>query len=147
MTGKSAFTEEEWHLLAEAPATAGLMVVTAERGGTFRETFAMARAYADARTEHGESELLDEIAAAGPARGSREHSPEELREHGLQRLREAVGLLAGKATSEEVEEYRRFVASLAERVAAAHKEQGEEVSAGERAVIDEISATLGAAQP
>jgi hypothetical protein len=142
MTGKSAFTDEEWELLREAPASAGLMVATAEGGGSFRETFALARAYTEARKQHGESELLDELVSAGPKRGPRYHSTEELRERGLQQLHEAAALLAQKATPEEAEAYRTFVASLAERVAEAHKEHGEEVSDKERAAIDEIAATL-----
>jgi hypothetical protein len=142
LTGKSAFTEEEWDLLREAPATAGMMVVTAEGGGTFRETFAMAKAYAEARRQHGESELLDEVVAAGPKRGPRFHSNEELREQALQRLRDAAALLQQKATPEEAQDYRGFVAALAERVAGAHKEGGEQISAHERAAIDEIAASL-----
>jgi hypothetical protein len=55
--------------LREAPATAELIVVTAEGGGTFRETVALARAYPEARKEHGESELLDALVAAGPKSG------------------------------------------------------------------------------
>ena len=74
MTGKAAFTDEEWEQLREAPATAGMIVVTSEGGGTFRETFALAKAYAEARKQHGESELLDELVAAGPKGGPRAHS-------------------------------------------------------------------------
>ena len=51
--------------------------------------------------------------------------------------------LQGKATPEEVDAYRRFVLALAERVAAAHKEHGEQVSDAERAAIDEIASALG----
>jgi hypothetical protein len=145
MTGKSAFTDEEWKLIREGPALAGMIVVTAERGGTFRETFAMAKAYAEARRDHGESELLDEVASAGPSRSPRYHSAEELRQEGLQRLREAADLLRGKATADEVEDYRNFVVSLAERVAAAHREEGEAISAQERGAVDEISASFGSA--
>jgi hypothetical protein len=147
MAGKAAFTEEEWELLREAPVSAGMLVLTAEGGGTFRETFAMARAYTEARKAHGESELLDEIVSAGPKRGSRYHSTEELREQGLQRLRDAAALLAEKATAEEADGYRDFVATLAEKVAEAHKEGGEQVSARERAAIEEISASLAAQTP
>jgi hypothetical protein len=142
LTGKAAFTEEEWELLREAPAVAGMMVVTAEGGGMFRETFAMAKAYAEARKQHGESELLDEVASAGPKRGGRFHSTEELRDQALQDLRGAAALLQEKATPEEAEDYRAFVTTLATKVAEAHKEGGEQVSASERAAIDEISASL-----
>ena len=68
MTGKADFTEDQWKLVLEAPPSAGLIVVTAQKGGTFRETIAIAKAYAEARQEHGESELLDEITAAKPER-------------------------------------------------------------------------------
>ena len=45
-----------------------MIVVTAQRGGSFRETIAPAKAYAQARKEHGKSELLDDIAVAKPER-------------------------------------------------------------------------------
>src|SRR5690348_7954578 len=50
MTTSAAFTAEEWRSLLEAPPLAGMIVVTASHGGTFKETFAMSKAYADART-------------------------------------------------------------------------------------------------
>ena len=144
MTGKAAFTEEEWQLIREAPTSAGLITVTAARGGSFRESFAMAKAYTEARQQHGDSELLDAIVAEKPARDhTRYHSPEELKEAGLQHVRDAVALLEQKATPQEVEDYKRFVLNLAEKVAQAHKEHGEQVSDAERAAIDEISASLG----
>jgi hypothetical protein len=145
MTGKSDFTDEEWETILEGPTSAGLIVSAAQRGGTFREAYAMAKAYAEARQEHGESELLDQIVAHKPkVDHARAHSPEELREHGLQNIREAVALLAGKATPQEVDEYRRFVVSLAERVAAAKGEGGDQpVSDAEEAGIEEIRQALG----
>ena len=104
----------------------------------------MAKAYVEARQHHGESELLDEIVAAKPkADHTRYHSPEEMRDHGLQHLRDAVALLEGKATAEEVDAYRRFVLALANKVAAAHREHGESVSPAEAAAIDQIAAALG----
>jgi hypothetical protein len=42
-----------------------------------------------------------------------------------------------------VDDYKRFVLTLTERVAAAHKEDGEQVSDAERAAIDEIASALG----
>ncbi len=144
MTGRADFTQEEWELVLEGPPSAGMIVVTAQRGGTFRESIAMAKAYVEARREHGESELLDEIVAAKPERDhTRYHSVEDLKQHGLQHLRDAVELLERKATAEEVEDYRRFVLTLADRVANAHREGGETVSNAERTAIEEISANLG----
>ena len=145
MTGKAAFTEQEWKTILEGPPSAGMIVITAGRGGTIRETFAMSKAYAEARQQHGSSELLDEIVTAKPhIDHTRYHSFEELKEHGLQHLRDAVAVLGAKATSTEVDDYRGFVVALAEKVAAAHREDGVEVSAPEQSAIGEISANLGA---
>jgi len=144
MTGKADFTEDEWKLVLEAPPSAGLIVVTAQKGGTFRETIAMAKAYAEARQQHGESELLDEIAAGKPERDhTHYHSPDELRQGGLQHLRDAVALLETKATPDEVNEYRRFILTLADKVANAHREHGQSVSDAEQQAIAEITTALG----
>ena len=145
MTGKADFTEDEWKLLLEGPPSAGLIVVSAQRGGTFREAFAIGKAYTEARKQHGDSELLDEIVAAKPERDhTRYHSYDELKQAGLQHLRDAVGLLEQNGTPAEVDDYRRFVLDLSQRVANAHREGGEQVSEAEQAAIDEISASLGA---
>jgi hypothetical protein len=144
MTGKADFTDEEWELILKGPPSAGMIVVTAQRGGTIRETVAIAKAYVEARQQHGQSELLDEIVAAKPEIDhTRYHSVEELREHGTQTLRDAVALLEPKATPEEVNDYQRFVLTLADKVASAHREGDAAVSEAERAAIDEISAALG----
>ena len=143
MTSKSDFTTEEWKLILEAPPVAGLLVVTAQRGGSIRETIAMAKAYVEARQQHGESQLLDEIVAAKPERDhTHYHSPEELKQKGLQHLRDAVATLERKATPEEVDEYRRFIITLSHKVAAAHREHGNEVSDSEQAAIDDITRAL-----
>ena len=151
MTGKSDFTDEEWEQILQGPPTAGLIVITAQRGGSFRESFSMAKAYSEARRQHGDSELLDTIASTKPeVDHTRYHSPEELKEHGLGHLRDAVALLEQKATPEEVDDYKRFVVTLAQRVAEAHREGflglgGERVSDAERAAIEEIAQALGTA--
>ena len=146
MTTKSAFSPEEWKVVLEGPPSAGLIVITAARGGTFRETYAMSKAYVEARAEHGESELLDEITAAKPeADHTRYHSAEELRKAGLEHIRDAVALVQNKATAEELEGYRRFVLTLANKVAAAHREQGQSVSPAETDAIQAITAALGPA--
>jgi hypothetical protein len=148
MTSKADFTDEEWHLVLQGPPTAGMIVVTAQRGGTFRETFSIAKSYAEARSNHGESALLDELVSARPELDrTRYHSPEELREHGLQHLRDAVALLEAKAPA-DLEAYKRFTLGLANNVADAHRERGndEGASDAERAAIAEITTALGVAE-
>jgi hypothetical protein len=66
MTGKAEFSAEEWEKISEAPATAGLLVMTAQRGGVFRETLPIAKAYTEARQKHGQSPLLDELVSSKP---------------------------------------------------------------------------------
>src|SRR6202167_6755617 len=102
MISKSEFTTDEWQRILIAPPSAGMIVVTAQRGGSFRETIAMAKGYVEARQQHGKSELLDDIVAAKPERDhTHSHSPEELKQHGLQHLRDSVSLLQSQATPEE----------------------------------------------
>ena len=145
MTIKADFTPEEWTTVLMGPPAAGTIVATAAHGGTLRESFAMSKAYADARAQHGESALLDEIVAAKPKMDhTLYHSPEELREHGLGHIRDAMALLESKATTEERDDYRRFVLNLADKVAAAHREHGQDVSPAEAEAIQQITAAVGA---
>jgi hypothetical protein len=144
VTTKAQFSEQEWDQVLSGPPMAGMIVAMAEHGGMMRETFAMAKAYAEARRQHGKSELLDEIVAAKPERDhTRFHSYDELKRHGEQSLRDAVATLERKATADEVEDYRRFVLTLARRVAERHKESGVQVSPAEQRAIDDLAAALG----
>ena len=132
MTTKSAFSPEEWKVVLEGPPSAGLIVITAARGGTFRETYAMSKAYVEAR-----------VAAKPETDHTRYHSPEELRKNGLEHIRDAVALVESKASAEELEDYRRFVLTLANKVAAAHMEKGQSVSPAETEAIQAITTALG----
>lgn len=145
MTGKADFTEEEWELVREGPPTAGLVVLTASSGGSFRESWAMAKAFTEARKSRGASELLDELVGESP-KVKRYHTPEEAEQEGLGRIRDAVALLERKASPDEVDAYKRFTLDVADKVASAHREKGEigDVSASEREAIDKITATLNA---
>ena len=145
MTTKAAFSPSEWQLVLEGPPTAGLLVITASHGGMFRETIAISKAYVEARAQHGESELLDEIVAEKPRmeRGGKVHNPEDLRDTALDCLTEATTLLAEKATEEERADYQRFVLTVAGKVAAAHREGGKQVSPAEEQAIADITAALG----
>jgi hypothetical protein len=149
VTGKADFSEEEWNVVLEGPPSAGMLVIVADRGGSIRESFSMAKAYTEARKEHGESELLDELTAAKPEMDhTRYKTPEELKDACLGHIRDAIALLKSKATTEELDEYKKFILGLAQRVAEARKEGfmglgGERVSDAEKAAIGEISGALG----
>jgi hypothetical protein len=146
VTGKADFSAEEWHTVVQGPPTAGMIVITAQRGGTFRETFSMAKSYAEAGKNSAGHELLEEIVSHRPELDhTRYHSPEELREHGLQHLRDAVALVGAKAPG-DLDAYRQFTLALAKNVAESHRERGSDdsTSAAEQAAIEAIAAALGA---
>jgi hypothetical protein len=145
MTSKADFTEQEWDMVLEGPPSAAMIVITSHHGGTLRETFSMAKTYAETRQEHGHSELLDELVAAKPEIDHARYStPEELSEHSLQHIRDAIALVEAKATPPELAEYRQFILNLSARVAKAHKEGDVDVSEAERAAIASITEAVGA---
>lgn len=144
MTGKADFTEEEWKLIREAPTSAGMIVILSQRGGATREMFEMAKVYAEVRQQHGQGELLDAIVAEKPeVDRERQHSPEEFKQHGLQHISDALALVQGKASADEVEQYKGFILSIAQHVA----ERVKGVSESEHEVIGEIARTVGAEPP
>jgi hypothetical protein len=152
MTTKAAFNAEEWSTIVEAPVLAGLRVASADRGGTIRESIAVAKVYAAARQQHGESELLDELAASPPSVDTeRIKGAGDPASASRERLREALRILEEKGTPDEVEAYKRFVLSVAEAAARAHKEGGfigiggKEISPAEQAALDELRTELGVA--
>ena len=141
MTGKANFSEEEWALLCEGPATAGMVALAASAGASLGESSALEESYVDARKQHGESELLDALVAERPP-VARYDSSEELERQGLDRLREAVRLLEQKASRGEVHRYKRFALDVAATVAEAHKEEIASVTPEERAAIEKIATSL-----
>jgi hypothetical protein len=151
MTTKAAFNAEDWSVVTAAPALTGLLVVSAGRGGTVRESVAISRAYAEAR-ENRPGQLLREVleSPAGVGPGNAPRSGAELESHALARLRAAIRILDLHATPEEVAEYKRFVYGVAEAVAHAHKEGGflgvggTRVSESEQAVLDRVAAVFDA---
>jgi hypothetical protein len=144
MTAKAAFEPEEWKLIEEAPTSAAMLVILSQRGGTFRETLAMGKEYSEARLQHGQSELLDELVSTRPHTDhSRFHSTEEMTEHVVGQLAEALAAVRAKAEPQEAEDYKNFIVHLAERVAGAHSEGGQAVSEAEQAAIDAIKGALG----
>lgn len=150
MTTKADFNADEWQTVVEAPLLAGLRVVAADRGGTLRESLAMGRVYQEAQQQRGESPLVDELVQSPPSVDQEKlRSVGDIAAASDERLREAVRILEAKADNAEVEAYKRFVLSVGDAAARAHKEGGfvgiggKEVSEGEQAALDQIAATLG----
>ncbi len=151
MTRKADFNAEEWSTVVDAPLYAGMLVISADRGGTVRESLAMSRVYQEARQHHGESELLDELVKAPPS-----IDPDVIRDGGgnvaaaaAQQLGDAISVLEAKATPPETDAYKKFVMTVAQAVAGAHKEGGflgiggKQISDAENQALDAISAALG----
>lgn len=153
MTTKAEFNAEEWQRVVNGPALAGLMVVAAQRGGTLRESMSMAKAYREAREKH-KGDLVGEIVASPPQLDARAYtSADDLRVRGLEDLRSTVQLLEAKAASDEVDEYKQFILTVAQRAAEADKSGGflgiggERVSDAERQALDAIAEVLGVESP
>ncbi len=146
MTSKSEFNAEEWSQVVEAPALAAARVITAERGGTLRESLSLGRVYAEAR-QGADSGLLHEVVSS-PPQIDPQRAQELMGPSGLERVRQTVELVEAKATPEETQQYRDFVSRVAETAARAHKEGGflgiggTEVSEREQAVLDELAGVL-----
>lgn len=151
MTKKGDFNADEWSTVVEGPLLAGALVIKAGKGGTLRESIALGKVYAHAREQQDHSELLDALVSAPPVLdGNRLKGGEDLQTVAIQGLRDALHILEEKATPDEIDAYKRFVFSLAQAAANAHKEGGvlgiggKNVSEGEQAALDEITATLDA---
>jgi hypothetical protein len=155
VTSKADFNAEDWSTVVDGPLYAGLRVIAAHRGGTLRETLAMGRVYQEARAQQGTSPLLDELIKSPPA-----IDPEQVKAAGGDigpvagdHLRRAMQILESNATAEETDAYKTFVMSVAQAVAAAHKEGGflgiggTRISEAEDQALDEISAALGTPPP
>jgi hypothetical protein len=152
VTSKADFNAEDWSTVVDGPLYAGWRVIAADRGGTLRESMAMGRVYQEARAKQGASPLLDELIKSPPA-----IDPERLKAAGgdlsavtADHLRKAMSILEATATAEEADAYKTFVMTVAQAVAAAHKEGGflgvggTRISEAEDRALDEISHALGA---
>ena len=152
MTRKADFNAEEWSTVVNGPLLAGLRVSGASRGGRLSETLAIGRVYMEARALHAENELLDDLVASPPALDVQrlQAAPDSGAEEVTRGLREAVSVLERTAGSADLDAYKRFVMTVAQAVASAHKEGGffgiggHQVSDAEDQALDEISAALGA---
>ena len=147
MTTKAAFNAEEWAVVTTAPLLVAMLVIAADRGGSVRESVAISRAYAAAR-EQEPGELLAEVLATPPALDPSKapKDPDSLRSTTPAQLRQAVRLLERLATDDEVVAYKRFVFSVADTVARAHREGGflgiggTQVSEHEQEALDQVAA-------
>jgi hypothetical protein len=156
MTSKQDFTEEEWARIRRAPLVAGVAISLADPGGPIelaKETMATLRS---ATLPPSQEELLASVALDIQAMTQHKQNPlgDFKPRGGQQVLEELEGvnqLVTAKATPEEVEAFRGWLLAAAQAAADAGKEGGfmgfggQQVSAGEQQMLDQVRAALGMA--
>ena len=154
MTRKEEFNAEEWDQIAEGPPLAALLVITASRGGSVRESLSVGEAYAEARENKEAPELIQLLLASPPkVDPGKASSAEELHTQTTERVRQAAALVDERATPEEAEAYKKFVLEVCQHAADRHKEGsflgigGQRVSDAEAAALAEIAAALDIPYP
>ena len=150
MTAKADFDAETWEKIAKAPAIAAMYVITAEKGGSLRESMAVGKVYAEAREKSTGSPLVDEVVASITSVQANDFaSKDEFRTQAIPLIEEASGLMRDRAEPADLEAFRDFVLQLVQRVADADKSGGflgiggERETTAETAAIEEIRAALG----
>jgi hypothetical protein len=92
MTEKAQFDADEWERISRAPAIAAMYVITAEKGGTLRESMAVGKVYAEAREQSTGSALVDEIVASVNSVSPNEFAgKEQFRAEAVDQIRGAKG--------------------------------------------------------
>lgn len=160
MTSKADFTEDEWARLGRAPLVAGMAISLADPGGPIeavKESAAALRTLVEAARDSGAGEFVQAIAQDASARAQRRENPwagfkpdrrNPLPEV-LDELRAVNALLLGKATPQEVTEFREWLKAAAQRVALAAREGGflgvggERVSEREQQMLDTLGEIFG----
>src|SRR5215218_2308594 len=132
MTSKQDFTDQEWTRIRRAPLVAGVAISLADPGGPIEVAMDM-QALARQRQN--------------PLGDFRPRSGQQV----LEELRGVNELVTAKATPQEAEAFRRWLVAAAQAAADAAKEGGfmgfgaEQVSAGEKQMLDQVRAALGVA--
>ena len=156
MTSKQDFTDEEWTRIRRAPLVAGVAISIADPGGPIelaKETMASLRS---ATLPPSQEELLASVALDVQALAQHKQNPlgdfkPRSGQQILEELRGVNELVTAKATPEEVEAFRRWLVAAAKAAADAAKEGGflgfggEQVSAGEQQMLDQVRTAIGAA--
>ena len=158
MTGKAAFSDEEWERIRRAPFVVGMALTIADPGGPIeisKEGMATIRA---ATVPPSQEELLAAVALDIEAMIQQKHNPaKDFKPKAaptagaeiLDELRAVDAIVAAKSTPEETEAFRGWLVATAQAAADAAKEGGfmgfgaVQVSEGEQKMLDQIRAALG----
>jgi hypothetical protein len=158
MTGKAAFSDEEWERVRRAPFVVGMALTIADPGGPIEISKEGMATIRSATVPPSQEELLAAVALDIQAMIQQKHNPAKdfkptsaptAATEILDELRAVDGIVAAKATPEETEAFRDWLIVTAQAAADAAKEGGfmgfgaERVSAGEQAMLDQIRGALG----
>ena len=160
MAAKTDFTADEWKLLLESVMMSGIAVTAADPSGlwgTLKESFASARTMASGKA--GSSDLIKALVAEfetsegrtiardGVSAQLKGSNPAEMTAKAIAALGQAAALLDAKAPGDAAA-VKAWLRQISANVAEASKEGGFlgfggiEVSASEKATLDEIDAAL-----
>ena len=154
MTSKQDFTDDEWTRVRRAPLVAGVAISLADPGGPIemaKETMATLRS---ATLPPSQEELLAAVALDLQAMTQHKQNPlGDFKPRGgqqvLEELKAVNQLVTATAAPEEAEAFRRWLLTAAQAAADAGKEGGflgfggEQISAGEQRMLDQVRAALG----
>jgi hypothetical protein len=159
MTSKSDFPAEEWARVVRAPLVAGMAILLADPGGPIeatKETMASIRAATDPPTRE---QLLTEVALdvqaearakRNPLKGFKPSGTGSPGDQVLSELAAVHGIVAARATEEEVAAFGRWLVATAQAAADAAKEGGfmgigaQQVSDREQEMLRRIRETVSA---
>ena len=158
MTGKEAFTDEEWERVRRAPFVVGMALTIADPGGPIEVSKEGMATIRSATLPPSQEELLAAVALDIQSMMQQKHNPAKdfkptsaptAGAEILDELRAVDAIVAAKATPEETDAFRDWLIVTAQAAADAAKEGGfmgfgaEQVSAGEQAMLDQIRGALG----
>ncbi|MBW4652754.1 MAG: hypothetical protein KME20_06980 [Kaiparowitsia implicata GSE-PSE-MK54-09C] len=153
------FTKEELSAIAEAPMLVGLAVAMIDFGivSSAIEAAAMSKEITSAAQKFPNNSIIqsvfsDEVIRSGVLKIEKPQvTPEEVKsgaliDKAIAQVNSAVDLLDGKASAEEIMEYKQMIYSAAEAVASAAGKglfgSGEKVTVAEAAALEKLKAAL-----
>jgi hypothetical protein len=158
MPRKADFTPEEWKKIVAAAPMVGLAVTCASPNGPWgvmKEMLSMGMAMAEMLQKGSSNPLIADLAADLKARRIKPEppqnlqDPEQCKDAALQHVRAVNEILDSRFKGPEADEFKRWLVTVAHRVAEAANEGGlfgfggERVSEAEKSVIRQIAFSLG----
>ncbi len=156
MTSKQDFTGQEWNRIRRAPLVAGVAISLADPGGPIEVAKESVASLRSATLPPSQEELLASVALDVQALAQQRQNPlgdfkPRSGQQVLEELRGVNEIVTAKATPQEAEAFRRWLLAAAQAAADAAKEGGfmgfggEQVSAGEQQMLEQVRAAIGVA--